>query len=204
MTIESVEEWLGNNLRTYLRGVELFEHYSSNSFLKRMFNKGEDQYNFNRLMRELQSIVDANKQPVVTPDPLLVGKVESDAAPAEDVPAIPEEYTRYKDVSRKVDVSTYPEELQKMIAEKGELYRQTTYMHSQLMHIATDKERAKAADTIVLKYRRIMEIWAEVDYFEEFKIMKPKSRMDISQFTVIQLIKRRNTLRTYVSRYKHF
>lgn len=203
MQIASIKEWLSNPNRSYSVGVALFGHYGTNAFLKKLFSKGEDDYNFSRLIKELQIIVDTNENPLPPPVQEPIGEIESDAAPADNEPPVPEEYTKYQGVAGKVDISRYPEELQKMIAEKGELYRQATHLHSRLMHLPTDKERAKDADLIVQKYRRIMEIWAEVDYYEEYKIMRPKSLMDIANFTIIQLLKRRNTLRTYISKNKH-
>ena len=90
MSIAAIQEWLDSPTRNYGVGVQYFSKYSTNSFLKKLFLKSEDDYNFNRLMRELQSIVDDAINP---PKPEVPPIIESDAAPAapeEDVPAVPE------------------------------------------------------------------------------------------------------------------
>jgi hypothetical protein len=70
------------------------------------------------------------------------------------------------------------------------------------MHYETDLERGKAADQLVTMYRRIQEIWLELDYFEEYKIVRPKSGVDIAKLSPTQLLKHRNNIRTRVSRYR--
>lgn len=205
MSIAAIQEWLDSPTRNYGVGVQYFSKYSTNSFLKKLFLKSEDDYNFNRLMRELQSIVDDAINP---PKPEVPPIIESDAAPAapeEDVPAVPEEYTKFGEGVAKVDVSKLPEELQLLVAEKGQLYRQCSFIHSRLMLIETDQERAKKAEELVMKYRRIQEIWIELDYFEQYKIIRPKSKNapDVSKMTLVKLIHHRNNLRTKVSRYRN-
>jgi hypothetical protein len=101
MSIAAIQQWLSSPTRSYAEGVKLFSEHSNSAFLKHLFRKSEDDYNFSRLMRELQAIVDAPAEPVVKAT-VAPPVYESDAAPADPGPVIPEEYTKYKQQQNKV------------------------------------------------------------------------------------------------------
>lgn len=192
MAIVHLTAWVDDRESSYEDGLRLYREFGSSSFLMKLFDKGETVYSRERLRQELttlsQEIIDnpqlLKKQPVPTSK-----KVEVPPMAVYQRPPVP------------ADTSNYPEELQKKIALKGSLYKKACWLHSQLNFMATNDERKVAAEMIVDHFKKIQEVWDEVDYYSEHKVLKSSIGYEFEKMSTYELIKRKNNLRTYISKH---
>jgi hypothetical protein len=206
MAIAHIEHWLKDNARDYQRGCELYDTYGNSSYLKSLFRQGDDEYNRDRLVEELKKIV-KNSPHIVpqAPDRSKKSEVKEKPEQPKDTNLSSEDsYVRFSEVRMpKIDTSKLPEDLQKMVIEKGSLYKKCCSLHQQLPYMSKDSERMKAANEILDSFKIIDRIWRELDYFEKYGFRRPSDGRDLAKLSYIQLINRRNTLRTYVSKRKY-
>jgi len=199
MPVPAIERWLNNSPRDYSTGFALYQRYGKSRFLLELLGQGEDEYNTQRLLLELKNI----NSHLVLP-PVGVASPSGGTSPREvpsGVFSSLDSYTRFSPVQREpIQTDQLPESLQKMVVEKSSLYKQCYSLHQRLEYLPSDKERASAAQLICDHFRRIDEIWQQLDYYQQHKILRPKHGKDVSKLSITVLIKRRNTLRTYVSR----
>lgn len=198
MPVPAIDRWLNNPARDYSSGFALYQRYGKSRFLLDLLGQGEDEYNSQRLLVELKNLnstdfgssVGTSVPPVTPPREVPSGVFSS-----------LDSYTRFSPPQRApIDTNSLPESLQQLVVEKSALYKKCCSLHQRLEYMPSDKERAVAAQTICDHFRRMDEIWQQLDYYQAHKIVRPKHGRDLSALSITVLIKRRNTLRTYVSR----
>lgn len=182
----TIREWL-SSIRNYDTGRLLYEKHGNNVTLKRTFNRGISDYNKEKLVYELEKLVGVDEV---------------------DVPKVivAPEFQHVKVVFKNepVDISTLPADLLEKHVRKGKLFQEASYTHAQLHHLKTDEERLEYAKKIVLNFKEIDSIWAELDYFKEhgkpFYIPVPEEFKNVKDTGL--LYKKRNNLRSLVSKVK--
>ena len=184
MAIVHLSTWLNDPDSSYHDGVILYNEFGTSTFLKKLFAQGESTYTRERLRTEL-IVIDQERSKQVQPP---VAPVQSVAAQTPPKP---------------FNTSHYPEPLQKLVARKGELYKKCCYLHSQLEKMGTDKERLSAASIITNGFEEINQIWAQLDHFDEHKVMMSVNGYDHSRMSIYELHKRLGNLRTYISKQKN-
>lgn len=192
MSIPGIERWLNQPNRDYTTGVSLYRRYGNSRFVLDLLSQGADEYNQQRLVQELRQLNVSLSLPSVPATP---------AEPTDAVFSSLEAYTRFSVPQQEpIRSEELPESLQLLVVEKSSRYKQCCSLHQRLEYMPSDKERAAAAQLICDHFRRIDEIWQQLDYYQRHKIIRPKHGKDLSSFNMATLLKRRNTLRTYISR----
>jgi len=201
MAISEAKKWIDSKERDFEEGRLLYERFGKSRFLKNMFSSGEDEYNSIRLLTELKNIV--SKTPHAMEHRPASPENKAEAAPENNDLSDEHSYKVFSDKKMPdIDVKALPEDLQKLVIEKGSLYREACSLHAKLELFKTDAERKVAAERISINFIRIAEIWREMDYYHLYKIRRPKDGMDFSKLSTVKLIMRRNTVRTSVSKHK--
>lgn len=209
MTIADIQRWINDSDREYETGRLFYEEVGSSRYLKNLFSSGEDGYNSIRLLTELKLIVKNSPHLLINSGP-----DKSAAAPA--APAAPvtpgneqdlSSENSYRQFSQKrvpdINTADLPEDLQLLVMEKGSLYKQACSQHSRLELLPDDNARMKAVNIITSNFKRIDEIWRELDYWNQHKMRRPKDGMDLTKLSMVKLIARKNTIRTYISKLKN-
>jgi hypothetical protein len=83
--------------------------------------------------------------------------------------------------------------------EKLYLFKQASNLHGTLRLLPTDAARYKAACTIKANFRRIDAIWDALSYQQQHGALPPVVVSVIADDDRAGLLRRRNTLRTYIS-----
>ena len=194
MAIVHLTAWVDDRESSFEDGLRLYREFGSSSFLLKLFEKGETVYTRDRLRQELTTL----SQEIID-NPGLLKKEKSSSIPK--TVSMPPPAMVYQRPPVPEDTSGYPEELQKKIALKGSLYKKACWLHSQLLHMKTNDERKVAAELICKHFTQIDEVWQELDYYAEHKILKNSIGFDFEKMSTYDLIKRKNNLRTYVSKH---
>ncbi|MGI4865436.1 MAG: hypothetical protein ACRYFZ_16050 [Janthinobacterium lividum] len=84
-------------------------------------------------------------------------------------------------------------------AEKLQLFKESSNLHGTLRHLPTDEERYQAAVTIKKNFRRDDAIWDALSYHKQHGVLPPVVESVIADDDAAGLLRRRNTLRTYIS-----
>lgn len=194
MAIVHLTAWVEDRESSYEDGLRLYREFGSSSFLLKLFEKGETVYTRERLREELTTL---SQEIIENPDLLQKKGRTTKTVSSEPLPPI-EVYQRPPVPE---NTSGYPEELQKKIALKGSLYKKCCFMHSQLLHMKSNDERKVAAEFIDSNFKKMQEIWDELDYYAEHKVLKSSIGYQFEKMTTYELIKRKNNLRTYISKH---
>ncbi|SFC95165.1 hypothetical protein SAMN05421780_1147 [Flexibacter flexilis DSM 6793] len=125
-------------------GLHLYELYGQNATLKRMFAKGKNTYNAQKLRAELERIVEAF-QPL-----------------AEAATAIPRREIR--SVER---IENAPEEIAALEKKWRSLYAEMAFLHSKLDSCQRDDERGTMALRILSLDKEINEIIDQLSYYKQ-------------------------------------
>lgn len=185
-----------NNKKDYYKALDLLKPHCKSSFLINMLSKGPTTYNKIRLLRELKSL-DTNcpKEISVSEAPKPpVGK------PKGRLPT-----QKHQAVNARKPIYFYPSELHPAYKRQTYLYKVMNNLHPQLDTFKVT-DRSKACQSIVRASDEIKSIYELLDYWQENDFILPnKYNADASSEPVSlpQLLKRKTTLRTYISKLKH-
>jgi hypothetical protein len=183
----TIGDWLQSD-RDYGTGLQLLEQNGGSSSLLTILAK-ETTYNRKRVARELLKIAD--QEPVAPPDkpkpqPALSQRAEN----------------------KSISTSQWPEPLHPAVERLQNLYQLVNHLHPQMD--STYNINRKQAFEIKCKvqdsWQEINEIWRLLNYFSDHKVVLPNIYNPDERhlpFDRAQLVKRRNNLRTYLSRDKH-
>ena len=175
MKLADVAKWL-EGTQDYSTGVELLEHFSNNKFLIRILKKGPTEFNRDKLEEALQLI--AKKNPEAKKK--TKGKFEIRSA---------EQY------------DSLPEKVRKLTVEKDAIYKEMSFLHSQLELYKTDKERGAAALRVLDLDDQVKSIWKKLDYYEVHgKLPSEPEIPEVKNMAPAEMMQRRNSLRSYISR----
>jgi hypothetical protein len=92
-----------------------------------------------------------------------------------------------------------PADVTALEAEKLQLFKEASNLHGTLRLLPSDAERYKAACTIKANFRRIDAIWDALHYHKQHGALPPVVESVIADDDRAGLLRRRNTLRTYIS-----
>jgi anion-transporting ArsA/GET3 family ATPase len=127
---EDVKKWLESEPKNYGEGVRLFANYSKNFVLINNFNRKENRANMEKLVYELNKVVEQNLE--ARPKPVRIVKPVIETKPA----AAP---------LFDVEVDDYLLEITK---KQTELYNERTKLSNSLAGIESDEERSQVVDEI--------------------------------------------------------
>ncbi|WP_428663487.1 hypothetical protein [Runella sp.] len=164
--IEEITAWLENEM--YYEGVQLYQKYGSNAYLKKFFNDGTENHRRNLLTTELKELLTATVATVTA-----------------------------KEAAR-------PDVVQILMREAGSLMDERTALKERARLIIERKIDTEAElSEIVLRIMqginpRLDEIFGLRDFYDANGYLPETAAVAVQ--SVSELINRRNTLRTYLSR----
>ncbi len=176
MSATQIESWL-NRDDDYSIGLSFYLRLGKSDFLKNMLAKGESVYNRQRLRKELFAIVESLQQ---KKDPEKPKNVITD-----------DEYTRL------------PKEGKELQAQWKAWYSEMNALRHQLMNPVTEKVRHESAVRILALDQKVRNVWKQLDYWRAYGEL-PKSvegLESLKSLPVIDLVKRKNNLATYISKF---
>lgn len=190
MPVSDLKYYLAGK-QDYSEGVKLYLLYGSNETLKQLLKAGpESPFLRKKLNTELVAIA---------------ATLSEYSTPAEG-------YIHTLDRKHRIKFIDCPVEIQEDYAETGRLWRQLQQLQHSLPDLKEGKQLADASTEIVLLHAKRKALWQKIDHYIKYrKIIKvsiparrraKKKGFDIDTATVAQLITKRNSLRTAVSKYK--
>lgn len=156
--------------KDYDQGVELFQKHGKNAFLKKMFSKSCTTFNRTKLIGELQTINNTVRT------------------------------TRFK-ISSDQEYDALPEEIKKLKADSDFMFKEMRDLHSQLKHLNT-VDRSEASFRILELEYPWKKALDELDEYHNSKTIPKKepAKVKVKAETPVELWKRLQTLRTYISK----
>jgi hypothetical protein len=201
----TVQEWLGSG-RDYEAGWQLYAALGENDRLKRMLGSGANHYNREALAWELTKLARAGGgQLSVVSCQLAVGSIDASAA-AKDTGSTLEisetaTFSLQKDTSSTEKGTKLLDELK---AEQRLLYDERAGVHAQLEGAASEEERRLMAVRVMSLSRQLNTNWDTYHYVEAHGELPPApaAAPGLDQLSPADLLKRRNNLRSQVSKLK--
>ncbi len=192
------KEWLDSE-RDYEVGRLLYDHLGDNPRLKQVFGHGPSAYNVEALAWELEKLAKAG----VYSDISLTSVVIVNATET-----LQKALPKGDESGTKADESAAPVEsplLVELRAARRPLYDERTGVHGQLEHLDTDEQRREAAGRILALSRGIDANWNTTRYMVEHGQLPPPPPPPpgLDTLTPVELLKKRNSLRSQVSKLKN-
>lgn len=184
-----VEEWLSSS-RDYQKGLDILERAKINSAIFRMLKKGESFYNCKRMAQEIQNLKEA---------PLKIIK-----KPSEEKPVVPKQQ-QWDSI---IPNEKLPNSLSKVVKALRDQYAMVNHFHPLLdATYNLDKKKAfKIKLALQDAWEEIELCWRIINYWKAHNEVLPskytKSSIAMETLDPTDLIKRRNNLRTYISKHK--
>jgi hypothetical protein len=167
--------------------VRLYERHGTNKALKLLFAGTKNDWTRKQVVGEL------NKLLPLLPD-------ESQAQVIERVRKIAVK------PRRKSDDPDAPKEVRALVVRRKMLYARMNYCFG-VLHSSEDKEvRFKAAKELLDGQDEIIDIWTKTDFYDLHGSLPKETQVlsfELDSLNEVQLQKRRNNLRTYLSKYKN-
>jgi hypothetical protein len=167
MKNELINLWL-NGDRNYKLGVEIYNRFGDNDFLKGILAEGEDDYNRERLIEELKELLKTN-----------------DIIASEPTPK--PQRIDYEDVKAS-ELPNAPSEVKEARAERKQLYFEARDAHSQLKALRSlsgdemKEKRKQLAKSILQNFDLIKPLWDFTNFYDEFQRMpEPKQEEEETQ-----------------------
>jgi hypothetical protein len=155
--ISEIALWLQNPVKNYSDGVALFKLYGKSQLLKGLFEKGEDLYTKEKLVKELQKLADQ-----VPPEKTKIAKSLS-------INHLP-----------KVIESHLSERLRMLNVRKAELINEARKYQSLMWQLPRiekyNNERKRFAIDIERNFQLIDQIWKELDHYQATGKELPKEQ----------------------------
>lgn len=157
MKNELINLWL-NGDRNYKLGVEIYNRFGDNDFLKGILAEGEDDYNHERLIEELKELVKTETK---------TQSITSESQPKS-------QRFDYEDVKAS-ELPNAPDEIKEAILERKRLYFDARDAHSQLKALRNlqgdemKEKRKQLAKTIIQNFDLIKPLWDTTNFYDEFR-----------------------------------
>lgn len=190
-TMQDVLDWL-QNPTDYNVGLALFRALSPKAPILLVLQSGETTYNTIRLKRELEQLARAKSE---------ISKPVPTASPV-SVPAF-----KQKNLGIHLKKGAYPPQLHPAYDRLMDLYAMVDVLHPrlELLWNGNRKQCIESVRAIVDAWNEIKGIYRILDYWTENKRILPndyEEKPNTIPATVEDLIRRRNNLRTYISKHK--
>tara|TARA_R110002096_G_scaffold129211_7_gene277922 strand:+ start:3837 stop:4466 length:630 start_codon:yes stop_codon:yes gene_type:complete len=177
-------DWL-NSEKDYDTGIKVLEEAKSSSFILNLLKKGKSFYNCRLLEKEIKAISEKHKPKA---------KVK---APAPKV------------VQTDLTTSEIPPQLATIKTELQKQYAIVNHLHP-LMDAYYNTDRKKSFETkiaIQKAWKEIEELWRIINYYKANGVLLPskysKDAAPMEEKTKVELVKRRNNVRTYISKHRN-
>jgi len=166
MTFFTMEELIEAFFQSpnYQIGVEIYNRFGKSEFNKKLFEKGFSNYSYDKLKKELQALLEAQKPALSVLEAgskQVVTNVNSQETTKED---------KYKDA---------PDELKALIQKRKSLYAEARFLKDHLTEHDDEKRRVDCL-RILSCFAEINQLWEITNYWDEHKEMPPKT--DISSY----------------------
>lgn len=157
-----------------------------------------------QLLKHRYSII--NEKRLINTLKALVGRRKNtNALPTKPTTLPTKAYTpSLKNKGKKIEkaLSEFEQTIKDLRIEKSKLLQEASNAHHELTGLYNQKSRLIRAQLIHANWKRIGEIWEILDYIEQYNRL-PAYMEKADNFELgADLIKRRNSLRTYVSKYQ--
>lgn len=188
-----IEIWLHGN-RDYNKGVQLYQKYGRNFNLMRVFLRGEDEYNREKLLYELDIIKHQADQL-----PISIGKQVNIVEAASNAAAKMPEYDRTKLI-----VEEKPDKYNELHKRWRAAFKLASHLHQTklVMDIHKNERAAATAKIMELFENEISPCWDMIDYFDKNGHFPENLKEKKEYSTPAEMLKRRNNLRTYITKFK--
>lgn len=164
--------WLHSN-QDYHQGLLLFEKYGTGGFILTILRTGDDDYNREKLVQELQKIEDQHQEKEVLTTGVYTGN----------------------------DYTDLPNTIKEMIAQVKQIYKENGARHALISHQKTDHDRAVLAHTILDEDREARHLLKAIDHYKEFKTIPNVTKKEIEDsFTEADILRRITNLRSQISK----
>jgi hypothetical protein len=180
---ELIDTWLKSN-RDYWIGVELYNRFGDDLFLKSMFEEGFDDYNAERLVEELETLKKGILNRTIAPVFSAEHKPKNTKLPSESDDA--------------------PEPVVQKRNRRKYLYATSRDAHSRLKALAKmpeqREERAKLASLILDNFDEIKPLWDYTNHYDEYRELPKHTEsveVNLETLDVVTLNK------TYLTDYKY-
>lgn len=212
MAIAALHQWLYGD-KDYHQGLTLYLKYGNNKRLSSLFTqRGATSYNTGKLENELRKLAGPppadlpaakklRQDPPVKQIPDNRGAIGTPGT----MPAISPPVRHSAPVKGIIDVENLPPELAAMNVKKGQLFSDADRLHRRLREMAGDADRLEAAIAIMNRFDEIDLIWQYLDAWQKDGTMPPvaTTQVDIASMSAQDLFKRRQNLRTYITKASH-
>lgn len=189
----TIRDWI-NNPSDFNTGLELYQKYGTrHHHVKMVANRGDTPANRQDLIYELGKLVGRDE---IVPVAVL-----------EPVSATPAKLTAYVSVqevasSQKGKIE-FPPEVEALRKEAIDKKNRASFLHHQVFtkNYESKEERAKDSNEILDLMDEVKSSWDKIDYFKEHGKLPevPEPVAKVLSDNPIELLMRRNTLRTYIS-----
>lgn len=181
MAIVEIKQVLQN--WDYPTALQLYKQSGGNSFLIGLFEAGENTYNNIKLRSELEDILSDDARPAPGPGPTL--QSGTDQPPSTS------------------DFNQLPFQEQALISKRLSVFHAAHEQFHKLHHL-NEEARRKAALQILDDWDEIEDLRRQQENFQETgQLPGEELKVEVNtEDNTTQLIKRRNTLRTYISKAK--
>lgn len=179
----TIEEFLNNAESNYQDGIKLLKKHGAKPALVTILSIRETQHNWDRLRDELHRIY------------------------KDEAVAKPEKNRTKSQVTYTTDEVKYPEPLRPAVRKLASLYAIVNHWHPQL-DMLWNKDRKKCFEAkmaIQQSWDEIERIWRLVNYYNDHGVILPNKYSPEERYRPrdrAELVKRRNNLRTYISKHK--
>lgn len=196
----------------YEQGLGWFrKHVEGKFFLKEMLTKGPDPYNVKKLKEALYELL-----PSLPEDTILSSKAsESIPKPFIDrtkpPKAVPDKIVGNSTEAKKTINAKAPKVVHQAAESLEEhhlnrewkpRYKEAAYYHSELSEAKSEEENRKLAFQILDTMDEVEALWKKRDFVRQYGVKPDFEFQGLSSLTPTQLLNRRNTLRSYVSKAK--
>jgi hypothetical protein len=145
--MNDILRWL-NSSKDYAVGLNLLKAHSSNKFLIKVLESGNDYWNAKSLEKELRKLSEESSFKIDKPQ---VIAEETLKKPSEQISA--------------------PLEIQEIIAERKKIYNEGKKLHARLEYYQTNQERLEASLRILQIRRQLKKLWNITNFYDEHKRM---------------------------------
>lgn len=170
--MDSIRDWF-NNGRSYKIGVALYNTYGDNELLKTALAQGYSDFRMNKLVEAMEELLEQNPK-----------ETQSHEVKPQPLHKTEEEPDPYK-------------------GDWKPLYKEMQFLFAKLTNEMSEEERGRIAFRILDLERTCKRFWNARDFERQYGYKMPVEdpKKDILA-DKNQLVNRRNTVRTYISRYK--
>lgn len=167
--------------------VRLYQRHGTNQALKLLFGATKNDWTKRQVVSELNKLL-----------PLL-----PDESQAQVIERVQKKAVKPR---RKSDDPDAPAEVRALVVRRKMLYARMNYCFG-VLHTSPDKEvRFKAAKELLDGQDEIIDIWTKSDFYDLHGSLPAETKVlsfELDSLNEVQLIRRRNNLRTYLSKYEH-